>query len=207
MAVDYNTIGLTGPTKGITGSWLSWLRERGLPRKSVDSLAPSDMSLAPFCLSEIRTIFYLSFIQENGSVEKRFQGKSILQSHYLNEEKELSQGVGYFGYAHDAGCDPCFDDDIPDWALKIREDVSNRLGTTIIVPYFRLDKTELPETAISCIGNFFYAIDKGNLEVDIESEVTLTQQNIRKNFRAYKERLTLNDFIDYQKWKTTSIAC
>ena len=95
---------------------------------------------------------------------------------------------------------PILDEAVPSWASNIRNDVNGVPGTTIIIPCFQLAEDELPETAISCIANFFYAIDQGNLIVEICNEVTLTKENIRKEFYKYRERLNdEQDFIDHQK--------
>jgi hypothetical protein len=82
---DFETTGLTGPTesgKGKPGAWLALVKGSGLSIKN----APGSLgsfghgSKAPFAISQIRSVFYFSRIQEGSKVESRFQGKSILQS-------------------------------------------------------------------------------------------------------------------------------
>ena len=121
-----------------------------------------------------------------------------MQTHKISDHGN-SQGTGYFGW-NTSAIAPLLNDDIPDWALRLREDVGGASGTTIIIPYFQLAETELPETAISCIANFYYAIEKGSLEVDISGEVALNRANIKDKFYEYRARLDEEkDFIDHQK--------
>jgi hypothetical protein len=82
---DFNTTGLTGPTVNKknqkVGHWLALIKGSGLSVKSTDSALGSfgHGSKAPFAVSQIRSIFYFSKINEPTG-ETRFQGKSILQS-------------------------------------------------------------------------------------------------------------------------------
>ena len=197
---DSNTTGLTGPTDKNFGAWAALVKGTGVSQKQSDSLGSfGHGSKAPFSLSDIRSVFYLSHVCEGENVEKRFQGKSILQTHSM-ENFGSTQGTGYFGWASSEDCAPLLDEEVPKWASKIRADVDGVPGTTILVPYFQLDESELPETAISCIGNFFYAIDQGNLVIEIINETTLTRENIREEYYRYRQRLSdERDFIDHQK--------
>ena len=197
---DSNTKGLTGPTDKNYGAWAALVKGTGVSQKESNSLGSfGHGSKAPFSLSDIRSVFYLSHVSEEGKIEKRFQGKSILQTHNLEGSGD-TQGTGYFGWASSEDCGPLLDEEVPTWASKIRADVDGVPGTTLLVPYFQLGESELPETAISCIANFFYAIDRGNLIVEISEEVTLTEENIREEYYRYKERLSdEKDFIDHQK--------
>ena len=197
---DSNTKGLTGPTNTNYGAWAALVKGTGVSQKQSNSLGSfGHGSKAPFSLSDIRSIFYLSHVLEGDTVEKRFQGKSILQTHNLENIGD-TQGTGYFGWASSEDCGPLLDEEVPKWASKIRADVDGVPGTSILVPYFQLDESELPETAISCIANFFYAIDQGNLIVEISEEVTLTKETIREEYYRYRELLSQEqDFIDHQK--------
>jgi len=197
---DSNTKGLTGPTDKNYGAWAALVKGTGVSQKQSNSLGSfGHGSKAPFSLSDIRSVFYLSHVVDGDRVEKRFQGKSILQTHNLENSGD-TQGTGYFGWASSEDCGPLLDEEVPTWASRIRADVNGVPGTTLMVPYYQLGETELPETAISCIANFFYAIDQGNLVVEISEEVTLTKENIRKEYYKYKKRLSdEKDFIDHQK--------
>ena len=90
---------------------------------------------------------------EGDTVEKRFQGKSILQTHNLENIGD-TQGTGYFGWASSEDCGPLLDEEVPKWASKIR-----LMGWVRVLQSWSpilTDESELPETAISCIANFFY---------------------------------------------------
>ena len=74
---------------------------------------------------------------EGDTVEKRFQGKSILQTHNLENIGD-TQGTGYFGWASSEDCGPLLDEEVPKWASKIRADVDGVPGTSILVPISNL---------------------------------------------------------------------
>ena len=196
---DYNSKGLTGNQDDDFGAWSALVKGTGLSQKPSGSLGSfGHGSKAPFSLSDIRTVFYLSHIQLQGRTELRFQGKSILQSHQLEGVVGRTQGTGYYGWSTDSNCSALIDDDVPEWAKRIREDVGDKTGTTILIPCFNLDESELPETAISCISNFYYAIMKNNLEVDIHGETILDVGNIKDKYFEYKDKLEVEkDYIDH----------
>ncbi|MDB2602828.1 hypothetical protein N9Z60_04905 [Gammaproteobacteria bacterium] len=198
---DYNSRGLTGDVDDETGAWSALVKGTGLSQKPAGSLGSfGHGSKAPFSLSDIRTVFYLSFVETDGVVERRFQGKSILQSHSIDDSDDRTQGTGYFGWASERNCAPLLNDEIPQWATNLREDVDGLSGTTIIIPYFNLSESELPETAISCISNFYYAIWKANLKINIFDETELNCTNIKSKYFDYKNRLKdERDYIDYER--------
>ena len=99
-------------------------------------------------------------------------------------------------------CWPLTEEQIPEWALKMREDVNNEPGTSILIPYFMLTADELPETAITVIANYYYAISRGNLEVEICDEVQLTAETVKQQYWHYKARLDdEQDYIDIERIK------
>ena len=197
---DANSKGLTGPTDKNFGAWSALVKGTGISQKSANSLGSfGHGSKAPFSLSDIRSIFYLSYVLDGKQIEKRFQGKSILQTHHIDGLGD-TQGTGYFGWSTSDSCAPLLDEQIPEWAKAIRDDVDGQTGTTLILPYFQLKETELPETAISCIANFYYAIQEGNLVIDIDGETTLNKDNIKDKYYYYRDKLEEEqDFIDYER--------
>ena len=197
---DYNSKGLLGPTSGNVGSWSALVKGTGISQKEDGSLGSyGHGSKAPFSLSDIRTVFYLTYVKcEDGSVEKRFQGKSILQTHLDPKTDQSTQGTGYYGW--EENCSPLLEEQIPEWALKVREDVDSQTGTTILIPYFSMGKSELPEIVITVIANFYYAIAAGNLVVDVVGESLLTRENSKEKYYEYLERLpSERDGIDFDR--------
>ena len=200
---DYNSKGLLGSTSGSVGSWAALVKGTGISQKQAGSLGSfGHGSKAPFSLSDVRTVFYLSYVQEeDGSVQKRFQGKSILQTHIDPQTDEATQGTGYYGW--EENCSPLLDEQIPEWADKIREDVDSKTGTTILIPYFSMGESELPEMVITVIANFYYAIHAGNLVVDVSGEAELTSANSKDKYYEYLPRLpSERDGIDYERIKS-----
>ena len=194
---DWNTQGLKGPMNSDTGAWSALVKGAGISQKGVGSLGSfGHGSKAPFTLSDIRTVFYLSYVaEEDKPIERRFQGKSILQTHKDPDTEQSTQPTGYFGWTHN--CAGLTNEQIPEWAINMREDVGGQPGTSLLIPYFMLAETELPETAITVIANYYYAIAKGNLQVEIHGEASLTEETIKEKYWEYRDRLDQEtDYID-----------
>ena len=185
---DSNTSGLTGPLDKQKGSWFALTKGAGITQKNNSSSLGSygHGSKAPFLMAKLRTLFYLSKIESNGKIETRFQGKSILQSHYHPEKNDTTQGTGFYGFK--AGLAPLLNEDIPRWALELREKHSAGTGTSILIPYSRFNKELFPETKITVIANFFYAIRQGNLSVVIDGE-EIHKGNVDKYFNWCKDNI------------------
>lgn len=186
---DSNTTGLTGPIDDDKpwGAWVALTKGTGLTQKNDPSSLGSfgHGSKAPFAMSSIRTIYYLSKTTNESSEEEiRFQGKSILQTHIHPDENQTTQGTGFYGEKSKLA--PLLNDSIPDWARKIREEHSSDKGTTIIIPHARFDASQFPETKITVIANFFYAIRLGRLEVIVDGE-KIDQGNVEEVFRWCNE--------------------
>jgi hypothetical protein len=189
---DSNTTGLTGPLGGPNGAWFALTKGAGLSQKtSTTSLGSfGHGSKAPFANSNVRSLFYLSKIEDRGQTQFRFQGKSILQS-YSRNEHQMTQGTGFYGIQE--GCLPLVGIEIPKWATDLREKFSKSTGTSIYVPHTIFDINSYPSIVITAIANFFYAIRKGSLIVKIGDE-ELNSSNIEEKYQHYKTRL--NQDID-----------
>ena len=196
---DYNTKGLYGDIGEDTGPWNALVRGTGITDGKKDGLGSyGHGSKAPFTLSNTRSILYLTYIKSGNSLEKRFQGKSTLQSHRDPKTSKDTQATGLFGNASDDDCSPLINDEIPSWATSAREKVAGLgTGTTIYIPYYQLGLSEEPETVISIISNFYYAIFDGHLEVVVGNEAILNKANIRDDYYEYKNRIPYeHDHID-----------
>jgi hypothetical protein len=184
---DSNTTGLIGPIDGPHGAWYALTKGSGLTQKVGPSLGSfGHGSKAPFVSSKLRSIFYLSVISPEGRREVRFQGKSILQSYAL-ADGNMTQGTGFYGVPE--RCMPLVDDMVPDWALQLRLHRTDETGTSIIIPASIWGQDSLSSVSITAIANFFYAISKGVLEVNIGHVERLTATNIVEKYRQYKSRL------------------
>lgn len=187
---DYNTTGLTGPLDGMHGSWVALIKGTGISQKSGPGSLGSfgHGSKAPFTISNIRSIFYLSRIKsEDGYPEDRFQGKSILQTHNDPENPSVqTRGTGFYGLKEK--CYPLLNDAIPSWATQLRKSVTEETGTSIFIPYTSFTKKLYPVTIIMVVANFFYAIHSGKLEVTIGDE-EISKETLLNHFQKSKEIL------------------
>jgi hypothetical protein len=184
---DSNTTGLTGPIDGPHGAWYALTKGSGLTQKVGPSLGSfGHGSKAPFVSSKLRSIFYLSVITPENQREVRFQGKSILQSYAL-ADGNMTQGTGFYGVPE--RCMPLINDAVPEWALQLRLHRTDETGTSIIIPASIWGQDSLSSVSITAIANFFYAISKGVLEVNIGHVERLTASNIVEKYRQYKSRL------------------
>ena len=186
---DSNTSGLTGPLDGPNGAWYALTKGSGLTQKTGPSLGSfGHGSKAPFASSKFRTIFYLTSIEkDDGNQETRFQGKSTLQS-YATKSGEMTQGTGFYGDPE--RCQPLLDDGIPAWSKNLRLSRTANLGTSIIIPGAIWDEQSTDSVTITAIANFFYAIWRGVLEIQVGPVERLTASNIVEKYHAFKTRLT-----------------
>lgn len=186
---DDNTKGLTGPVEGPIGSWFALTKGSGLSQKNLpDSLGSyGHGSKAPFTLSLIRSVFYYTKFTDNSTVQERFQGKSILQSFISPETKRLTQGTGFYG--DPSSCSPLENELVPRWAIDFRANATNQLGTSIFIPATFYKSDLYPDTAVTALANFFFAIHCGFLEVYIDDNIVLKKENVEKMFMQVKSSL------------------
>ena len=187
---DANTRGLDGPIGDSEdeqdGGWNALVKGNGKTVKHGGSNIGSfgQGSKAPFALSNLRTVFYLTKTMHKKKIETRFQGKSILQSFRL-ATGDMSQGTGFYGHTEDLT--PLIDDQVPDWALKVRNEFDTGTGTSLFVaaPYSALDG-ELPDfwfrIRLAVLANFYYAIKVGNLTIDLGDDTSIDEKTVDDEF-------------------------
>lgn len=188
---DSNTNGLWGSLDASKDPWFALVMSDGLSQKSAGGLGSyGHGSKAPFSMTNLRTVYYLTKTMDNGNEQKRFQGKSILQSHpYPSDTQEKTEAVGFYSNKKPNGKPmPMLDDEIPSWALSTRQKHSDDLGTTIFVPYTSYGPNLFPETKITVIANFYYAIKEGNLNVEVNGDL-ISASNVDAEFERCKEML------------------
>lgn len=202
---DVNTKGLHGPIDEEYGPWFALTKGTGITQKPGEGSLGSfgHGSKAPFAMGSLRTLYYLTnTFNPNGERETRFQGKSILQSHKHPETNETTQGTGFFGKKSNLA--PLLNQEAPEWAISIREnhtDGSSDLGTTLLIPHTRFREDLFPETKITVVANFFYAIREKNLVVVVNGE-EINHANIEQHFRDCTEIIEdEQDEIDHEHIK------
>ena len=124
--------------------------------------------------SDLRYVFY-GGITENG--DRIGAGHAVLASHFVQGERHVRAGDGFFIRDFRAGLGTLYDyatgDQIPDLiadAIDEIEDQSER-GTAVLIPAFNnfLEEDSLWEmVAHAASANFFVAIENGELEVIVE---------------------------------------
>lgn len=169
---DQNTTGLIGPLEG-SGPWRALTRSAGVTNKSNGGLGSfGHGARAPFALSGLRTVLYLTQIETDSGYERRAVGRSVLMSH--TKDGARMQAVGFFGKGSEAT--PLVNGDIPEWLDKLRP-ASLGHGTTLVVLDVRgSDFKERFEYEI--IRSYALALEANHLEVDVLGE-QIDSHNLR----------------------------
>ena len=160
---DSGTTGLGGDYENREGPWHAITKGEGITDKR-DPTAGGSFGIgksAPFTVSRLRTVFYSTLYKENGENVYRAQGKSILKSHSMNDDREYTQGTGFWGEIN--GCKPLVDN-IPEF-LRPEEQ-----GTVVFIPGFIDDKGWQHTITATVVSNYFCAIDQEKLKVRIRDE-------------------------------------
>lgn len=190
---DYNTSGLVGTLDPLNSGyaeskWLALVNSTGATAQTTTSAGGSygHGSLAPFAITTLRTLFYLTQCKHEGGVQKRFQGKSILQSMELPESPgSLSQGTGYYSNVQDGKSIPVLDELIPSWAIDLRDKYGTGTGTSLFIPSPRIKNDSRSQLALKTVilANFYAAILNGYLEVLIADEI-LNAESVVEQFEG-----------------------
>ena len=157
---DRNTTGLRGK------HWRTLVKMQGASFKADREGAGGSFGIgkyAPFAVSALRTVFYWTCYEEDGRNLERFQGKCVLMSH--QHDGEEVQGTGFYGVR-----DGCVEmtNCIPDCFRLTGQKSRPLLGTSLAIAGFMEARDWRRLVALSVIENFFYAIDRRQLEVLIE---------------------------------------
>jgi hypothetical protein len=174
--VEKNTTGIRGPYRNDT-PYFAYMKSTGQSKKEVRDGGVGLGSygigkLAPFAVSDVRTIF-VSTVFKSGATYKQFtQGKALLTSH-LDQKNRTRQNVGFWGVK--ANCMPVDGrfSELPKWVQRARNlsDLSQNLGTSFHVIGFNAVQDWDKFLLASVLENFFSAIWKSQLVVKIGNEV------------------------------------
>ena len=127
---------------------------------------------APFAVSPLRTVGYWTYSTTNGKIAEKFQAKAILMSHFWatgdqNGTAE-TQAVGFYGDA--ATCREMRPPNIPSVFRRLNHREEPIEGTTVWIAGFHTDGEWRRQITRSVLRNYFYAIDRGRLEILIEPD-------------------------------------
>lgn len=199
---DYNTKGLSGSDQTYGTPWANLVRISGNSNKGNGSQGSFGIGkYAPFVFSNIRSIIY-STKDQDGNVA--VQGKSILSGHIANGNTRTP--FGYFGKMYKKNIEgkehddssAIFDvDDIPEEFLR------KEIGTSLYILCSSSPIGWMNEILSSVVNSFFYAIDKGNLIVEIienQKKIIVSKDNLEEQINnaildsSTKELKTTSDY-------------
>ncbi|RWO32345.1 MAG: hypothetical protein EOS10_11645 [Mesorhizobium sp.] len=203
---DTRTTGVTGPcTNG--RPYYALMKATGQSRKtSVDATGSFGIGkFAPYTVSSLRTVFVTTvWGSPSNHLQHYVQGKSILMSH-CDTDGEVRRGTGFWGVRR--GCmpvDTC--DGLPGWLR--RDDLHGRLdansqGTTLHIFGFAAQKKWRQILAASIAENFFGAVHRGQLEVDIDGQILITRETLGQLLSD----LSIEEAMSTQKGEPEKFRC
>lgn len=192
MAIqDYNTKGLSnigGENGQNRGGWMALIRSTGITEKG--SMSSGSFGIgkhAPFAASDLQTVIYGTINEED---KFGFQGVSKIAS-FLDNDNDLTQGTGYYGYAVEKDFKPIIKvEDVPE---KFRR---TERGTDKFIMGFAEVKDWQFELLKEAISSFMLAISEGHLEVHIDDKV-LNSKTLKDAIESISEREPDNILLQY----------
>ena len=152
---------------------------------------------APFASTPLRTIYVGSMWYEDGEPKSLYQGKTILMSTKLDPKDNngyASMGTGFWG---DDNLEPFtkINDKRFVWLERLKG------GTTIAIAGFKTtaDREWMPIIAGYIVADFFAAIERGTLEVQLDdpsqsfNEMIINKDTIKKENKFFKNKQIINE--------------
>ena len=173
---DANTTGLCGPCKNGT-PFFAMLKATGQSQKPGTSTGSYGIGkFAPFAVSELRTVFVSTVWEDvGGALHHYVQGKSVLMSH-LDGAGQTRRGTGFWGRKR--GCLPLTELSaaVPDWLRMTDAEggLAGQRGTMLSIVGFAAAKGWQRVLAANIVENFFGAIWRGDLEIEIKDGPKIT---------------------------------
>lgn len=174
---DRNTTGLR------RNEWNALVKRQGESAKR-DGVSGGSFGIgknAPFAVSPLRTIGYWTCAKEDGHLTERFQAKAILMTHEWSAKgrKSETQGTGYYGVLDD--CREIVGRGIPE-VFRMRGKSEPIPGTAVWIAGFQTGERETGHVwqravARSVLRNYFYAIERGALNVLLEPDGLPDEEN------------------------------
>ena len=176
---DYNTTGLVGPCEN-GKPFFAMLKATGQSRKVGTSTGSYGIGkFAPFTVSELRTVFVSTvWSDDSGSAQHYVQGKSVLMSHHDGEGR-TRRGTGFWGVRKN--CAPVVNstNGIPEWlTLSGEKGEAPQPGTMLTIIGFQPKKGWQKVLSANIAENFFGAVSRGELEVDVDSVSTISRDTL-----------------------------
>ena len=166
---DRNTTGLPD------AEWKALVKRQGDSAKK-DATSGGSYGIgknAPFAVSPLRTVGYWTCLDEGGELVEKFQAKAILMSHdwQVDGSEEETHGSGFFGLTD--RCRELRNRRIPQ-VFRMRGNEGTPIGGTAVwIAGFRTEEAWQRGVARSVLRNYFYAIERGRLDVALEPDESL----------------------------------
>ena len=166
---DRNTIGLIG------NRWDALVKSDAVSEHENNQVSGGSHGTgkrAAYIVTPLRTVGYWSCFDDDGERIERFQARSILMSHQLDDGERLRwrQETGFYGPFDDEECKAFEGDSIPDAFRVLSRDGTPTKGTAVWIPGFNSAAGWQRNIAQSVLANFFHAIQTGSLTVDLEPD-------------------------------------
>lgn len=167
---DYNTVGLYGNDDEINGSWFNLVKSRGSSSKYKGEGGSFGIGKgAPFAASNVRVLFYYT---RNKNAWSIFQGVAELIS--FKKDNEIRRGSGSFGINGHSSIRKI--EEIPERFWR-KSNISP--GLDIYVSGFKQHSDWKKELAQSVLRNFWYAIHKKELVVEVDN-ILISKNTLEK---------------------------
>ena len=163
---DRNTTGLRPK------QWKALVKSRGRSEKASAGAGGSFGigKSAPFTVSGIRTVLYWTAYKENGTVEERFQGVSILMTHpaVISGQEQETQGTGFLGRT--TMCRELRGEECPQEFRYLGLDGRPVQGTSLWIAEMQSGAHWRQDLARSVVSNYFFAIQNKTLTILLEPD-------------------------------------
>lgn len=185
---DYNTTGLTGSKidRRQKSNWFDLVVREGSSHKGSTSGGSFGIGKnAPFACSALRTVFYGTKDVNNSTA---FQGVAKLVTH--EKEKNITtQGRGYFGV---------IDKNLPitDYRQVDPFFLRQEFGTDVFIAGFNEVQSWQTTIIKSVLEDFFVAIYKGNLIVEVENTL-IDSNNLHELFQVHFKEDKNNNSVKF----------
>ncbi|HEY3916329.1 MAG TPA: hypothetical protein VGL83_00975 [Stellaceae bacterium] len=192
---EKNTKGMRGPCKNGT-PYFAYVKATGQSKKG-DGLSDTDLGsygigkFAPFTVSDLRTIFLSTVFRDGNTYRQYAQGKALLMSH-RDAAGHTRQNIGYWGVTENCMPIEGGNPSLPRWLMRApkQSDIQDSVGTTLHILGFRAADGWEKSLVASVLENFFGAIWKGALVVEVNS-LSISKESI---FELFNDK-TIHDSV------------